>query len=212
MASDVNEFIKCAASFLGCKESNGSHKKIIDTYNAHRPLARGYSVKYTDEWCATFVSCVAIMTKNFDVIPLECSCEKMISLFKKIGCFLEDESKTPEPGWIIFYDWQDNGKGDCKGHSDHVGIVEKVDGKNITVIEGNFQEAVQRRNLKVNGRYIRGYGVPKFGQSEKEEAKTGSAAVRQIALEVINGVWGNGEERKENIYRAVQNEVNNILK
>ena len=39
-----------AEKYLGCKESNGSHRKIIDLYNSHKPLARGYRVKYTDAW------------------------------------------------------------------------------------------------------------------------------------------------------------------
>ena len=33
--------------WVGRKEANGTHKEIIDIYNAHRPLARGYKVKYT---------------------------------------------------------------------------------------------------------------------------------------------------------------------
>ena len=62
-----------ANSYLGCKESNGSHKKIIDLYNSHKPLARGYAVKYTDEWCATFVSAVSIACGMTDIMPTECS-------------------------------------------------------------------------------------------------------------------------------------------
>ena len=52
--------VSIAEKYLGCKESNGSHRKIIDLYNSHKPLARGYPVKYTDAWCATFVSAVFI--------------------------------------------------------------------------------------------------------------------------------------------------------
>ena len=50
-----------ARRYLGCRESNGSHKQIINIYNDHKPLARGYAVKYTDAWCATFGSAVAIL-------------------------------------------------------------------------------------------------------------------------------------------------------
>ena len=39
---------------------------------------------------------------------------------------------------------------------------EKVEGNTITVIEGNKNDAVGRRKLQVNGRYIRGYGLPKY--------------------------------------------------
>jgi hypothetical protein len=55
--------------------------------------------------------------------------------------------------------------GDNTGWPDHVGIVEKVSGKTITVIEGNKSNAVGRRTLQVGGKYIRGYGVPKYSST-----------------------------------------------
>lgn len=155
--------VRIAQGWLGCKESNGSHKKIIDLYNSHKPLARGYPVKYTDAWCSTFASAVAIKAGLTDIIPTECGCGKHIELFKKLGSWEENDAHVPQPGDYIFYDWQDNGVGDNTGAADHVGIVEKVSGQTITVIEGNMSNAVGRRTLKVNGRYIRGYGVPKYG-------------------------------------------------
>jgi hypothetical protein len=75
---------------------------------------------------------------------------------------VENDAYVPSPGDIIFYDWQDSGSGDNTGTPDHVGIVEKVSGSTITVIEGNYSETVKRRYLSVNGRYIRGYGIPKY--------------------------------------------------
>ena len=148
--------------WLGLKESNGSHKKIIDIYNNHKPLARGYTVKYTDAWCATTVSAAAIEAGLTDIIPTECGCNPMIQLFKNLGEWQENDAYIPAPGDVIFYDWQDNGVGDNKGAADHVGIVEQVVGSTITVIEGNCSDMVKRRNLLVNGRYIRGYGIPKY--------------------------------------------------
>ena len=38
-----------------------------------------------------------------------------------------------------------------------------------------------------------------------------SEAIHLLAKEVISGKWGNGKDRKENIYKAVQAEVNKIL-
>lgn len=162
MGKYASKVIEQAQAWLGKKESDGSHKEIIDTYNSHKPLARGYKVKYTDAWCATFVSAVAIKLGYTDIIPTECGCEKQIQLFKNIGCWIENENRVPNIGEIIYYDWADNGVGDNKGTSDHVGIVEKVEGSTITVIEGNKNEAVARRTLTVNGKYIRGYGIPKY--------------------------------------------------
>lgn len=162
--------VKQAQSWLGCKESDGSHKKIIDIYNAHKPLARGYKVQYNDAWCATFVSACAIKCGATDIIPTECGCDNMIALFQKAGTWVEDDAYVPSAGDIIFYDWQDSGIGDNKGSSDHVGIVEKVSGKTITVIEGNKNDAVERRTIQVDGKYIRGYGVPKY---DKKVGTTG---------------------------------------
>ena len=175
--------VSIAQSYIGCNERDGSHKKIIDLYNSHRPLARGYAVKYTDAWCSTFASAVAIQAGLTSIIPTECGCQKHIELFKKLGSWQENDAHVPSPGDYIFYDWQDSGVGDNKGAADHVGIVEKVAGNTITVIEGNYSNAVKRRTLAVNGRYIRGYGVPKYGDG----ATAVEAAINKLAkLGVIN--------------------------
>lgn len=165
----AKDIVKQAESWIGCKESNGTHKKIIDVYNAHKPLARGYKVKYTDAWCATFVSAVAIKCGATDIIPTECGCEKQIELLKKLGFWIENENRVPAPGEIIYYDWDDSGAGDNRGNSDHVGIVQKVENKTIYVIEGNYNNAVAVRKIAVNAKGIRGYAVPKY---DKEAAKT----------------------------------------
>ena len=162
-----NVIVKQAQNWLGRKESDGSHKKIIDVYNSHKPLARGYKLKYTDAWCSGFASAVAIEVDYTAIIPTEVGCGKHIDLFKKKGCWVENDAYVPKPGDYIFYDWEDSGKGDNKGGANHVGIVEKVSGNTITVIEGNKNNAVERRTLKVNGKYIRGYGVPKY-DADKE--------------------------------------------
>ncbi len=215
MAKCANNVVKQAQLWIGKKESNGTHKAIIDIYNAYKPLARGYKVKYTDEWCATFVSAVSIKLGYTSIIPTECSCQKMIELFKKKGAWVENENRTPKPGEIIFYDWDDSGKGDNKGNSDHVGIVEKVVGRKITVIEGNYSSAVKRRILAVNGKFIRGYGVPAY---DKENPTAAKKSVTTIAKEVIAGKWGNGANRKKLLenagynYKEVQAKVNSLLK
>lgn len=169
------KIVSIAVGWLGCKESDGTHKKIIDVYNSHKPLARGYAVKYTDAWCSTFASAVAIKAELTDIIPTECGCEKHTELFKKLGAWVENDAYTPKAGDYIFYDWDDSGVGDTKGYADHIGIVVSVSGTSMKIIEGNISNAVGYRNLKVNAKYIRGYGVPNYAskatEAEKEEAK-----------------------------------------
>lgn len=157
-----NKVVQTARGYLGSKEADGSHRKIIDGYNAHKPLARGYLVKYTDAWCATFVSFVGIVCGLTDIMPTECGCGAMIDLYKKKGRWQENDAYRPQPADIIMYDWDDNGVGDCTGYPEHVGIVEAVDGNTITVIEGNMSDKVGERKLQVNGRYIRGYCLPDY--------------------------------------------------
>lgn len=171
MSKYASKVVAQAVAWLGLNESAGTHKQIIDIYNSQKPLPVGYAVKYTDAWCATFVSAVAVKLGYTDIIPCECSCPRMITLFQKKGIWIEDENRKPNPGEIIFYDWEDSGSGDNKGGSDHVGIVEKVSGGYITVIEGNYSNSVKRRTLAVNGKYIRGYGVPKY-DAETTESET----------------------------------------
>ena len=49
-----------AVSYLGAAEGSAKHKEIVDIYNSHKPLARGYALKYTDAWCSGFASAMAI--------------------------------------------------------------------------------------------------------------------------------------------------------
>lgn len=218
MAKTTAALIARARNWIGCKESDGSHKKIIDIYNSHRPLARGYKVKYTDAWCATFVSACSIKCGMTDIIPTECGCAEMIKLFQKLGEWNESDSRTPKPGDIIFYDWQDCGKGDNSGIPDHVGIVEMVSGGIITVIEGNKNNAVGRRQIRVNGRYIRGYGIPKYDSDTAVSSSGPGITIEKAARNVIAGKYGNGDARKKAIialgldYVTVQKRVNEILK
>ena len=161
--------IEQAQAWVGRTEADGSFKSIIDTYNSHTPLARGYELKYTDEWCAGFVSAVAIATGNTDNVPLEVSCPRMIQIAQNMGIWQENDGYVPSPADIILYDWDDSGNGDNTANPDHVGIVESVSDGVITVIEGNMSEKVGRRSLDVDGRYIRGFITPEYKAGEDNE-------------------------------------------
>lgn len=166
------QVVAAARKYLGCRESDGSFKKIIDRYNAHTPRARGVKVTYTSAWCATFVSTVAIDCGLTDILPTECSCGRMIELYREMGRWHEDDAYRPQVGDILMYDWDDDGKGDATGWPDHVGIVTDVSGDTITVIEGNKNSAVGYRTVKVNGRYIRGYCLPDYeGRAGADQPK-----------------------------------------
>ena len=157
------QVVHTAESWLGAKESDGSHEAIIDIYNAHSPLARGYKVTYEDAWCATFDSTVAIQCGLTDIIPTECGCTPQIELFAEMACWEENDDYTPLPGDIIFYHWNCLELADCTERSDHVGIVVGTIGPFIKVIEGNKDDDVSYRITMVGASSIRGYGLPDYG-------------------------------------------------
>ncbi len=201
MKKYASKVVEQAIAWLGKKESDGSHREIIDVYNSQPKLPRYYPVKYTDAWCSTFVSAVAVKLGYTDIIPTECGCEKHTRLFKEKGIWVEDDGYVPSPGDIIFYNWDDNGVGDTKGYADHVGIVEKVENGKITVIEGNYSNSVKRRYMDVNGRYIRGYGVPKYDKEGDAQEITvldfQKAAILDgfsFPLYDADGIWGEETE------------------
>ena len=151
-----------ALSLVGLNEKDGSFKPIIDIYNK---ATSGYNVKYTDAWCATFVSTLAIMQGIQDIFPIECSCARMVKKAQTMGIWVENDAFVPQMGDIIMYDWQDNGKGDNKGNPDHVGIVTSVANGKITIVEGNKAEKVGTRTIAVNAKYIRGYITPRYSDT-----------------------------------------------
>lgn len=204
--------------WLGANRGDAKHKDILSVYNSYKPLPRGYKMTVNDHFCAATASAAYIKAGLDKITVIECSCSKMVELAKKKGIWIEDDKHTPKPGDMVIYDWQDCSNyaaDDNTGVPDHVGIVETVDAKAgaMTIIEGNRPLGkVARHPLMVNGRYIRGYVCPDFASIATPE-KT----ITEVAREVIDGKWGNGDERKRRLteagydYNAVQAEVNRLL-
>lgn len=218
MGATAQDVLNVMRSWLGFSEYNGKFKQIIDLYNSVLPLPRGYAVKYTDAWCDATVSAAAIKAGAQDIIGRECGCEQHIKIFKQKGIWIEDGTIRPEPGDVIVYNWGDSTQAN-DGYADHIGYVEYVSGNTITAIEGNKNEAVERRSLPVGWGYIRGYAKPKYDNSSSKPnpPQQPSKTITEIAEDVIKGVYGNGDTRKNAIesmgydYYKVQKEVNRIL-
>ena len=202
----ANEFLNAARAWLGKNEDDGSFREILDTYNSHKPLAVGYPVKDTDDWCDAFVSAVAIKADAVDLIGTECGCERHISIWKEKGIW-NPGSGTPAPGDIFALDWNSN----HSGMADHVGIVEYVESGVIHTIEGNRGGAVRRKEYPVGDSRFKGFAHPEYAQP------TPSKSVTEVAKEVIAGKWASGEDRKRRLidagydYDAVQAEVNRLM-
>lgn len=158
--------------WLGWSEANGKYKQIIDLYNTQRPLPRGYAVQYDDEWCATTVTAAGMAAGLHDIIFGECSCSRMVELYKAAGRWQERDDYVPDIGDIIMYYWKD-GKDyattDCTAAPNHVGFVLARTGTVLTIGEGNKGAAVATRPMQINGRYIRGYCLPDYASKADKE-------------------------------------------
>lgn len=219
MGVTAQDVLNVMRSWIGYSEANGKFKQIIDLYNSHKPLARGYALQYDDEWCDTTVSAAGIKAGAVDLIGTECGCEQHVKIFQSKGIWIEDGTITPKAGDIILYNWDDSTQPN-DGYSDHIGYVESVSGSTITVIEGNKGEAVARRQIPVGWGYVRGFARPKYasGGSTTPSTPTPSKSVEEIARDVIKGVYGNGDARRNALKSLgydpdeVQAKVNEILK
>ena len=109
-------------------------------------------------WCACFISWLATKLDITNIIPVDMSCNSQIAKFKNLGVWHTD--RNIQSGDILYYDW------DSSGDADHVGIVEKVSGNALTVIEGNNgnypNDRVRRREINRNSSLIFGYARPKY--------------------------------------------------
>ena len=155
--------INVMRGWIGMSRSAGTHKPIIDIYNSYTPRARGYKVTYSDAYCDTTISAAFIKLNAVNLIGgTECGVQNHVALFKKAGIWEENGNVTPSPGWLIVYNWNDATQPN-DGYSDHIGIVESVNNKQITTIEGNTNGGVVgRRVIPVGWGYIRGYAKPKY--------------------------------------------------
>lgn len=218
-----SEVVKLAQSWIGRNERDGSHKYIIDIYNSlgKEKLPRGILMSYSWAWCACTWSALAIKLGYTDIMPIEISCGYLIDKAKKLGIWVENDAYIPQPADAVLYDWDDSGKGDNTGWPDHIGVVEYVNTEAgyFTVIEGNYSDSVKKRTISINGKFIRGFITPRYGDEPYTNLGTvgTSKDLKTTALEVIAGLYGSGEARRKALeanghnYREVQDVVNQIL-
>ena len=112
------------------------------------------------DWFDAVASTGIMQNYDLSVIPKFAGCTNGVQWFKDRGQWI-DNSATPSPGMIIFFDWNNKGSsGPQDGLSDHVGIVERVEDGIIYTIEGNSGDSCRENHYAVGHYEILGYGVP----------------------------------------------------
>lgn len=174
--------------WVGATKGSAKHQEILCIYNSYKPLARGYTVKVKDAYCATTASAAYIKAGIAAYTGTECGVQEFVKIAQKRGIWVENDAHIPKIGDACVYDWDDNGVGDCTGYADHIGIVTAVSCGTFVVTEGNMSGGkVGKRTMAVNGRYIRGFICPNFAAIAKEMGGTAEAAIGKLAkLGVIN--------------------------
>lgn len=131
---------------------------------------------YQGGWCTTFVLwCFNKAGENLGVsmyksiVPSGGNCNSMISWYKNRDRYHTTSSGyTPKKGDLIFFDWSGNGS------SQHVGLVDYIDGSTVYTVEGNCSGKVKARKYTTSGSKpynnvsaIMGYGVPDYSSVAK---------------------------------------------
>lgn len=127
-----------------------------------QPYWSWYGFPSRVEWCACFVSWCANECGYIDagMVPKFAGCVQGSRWFKEQGLWC-DKSFTPNPGDVIFFDWDAPGgfSGPQDGIPDHVGIVERVENGRVYTIEGNSGDKCCQRSYPVGYYEIYGYGL-----------------------------------------------------
>lgn len=120
---------------------------------------RWYGFDQHVDWCAIFVSWCAAQCGYIEsgAIPRFAGCTTGSGWFKARGLW-QDRDYVPQPGELIFFDWDNNYEAD--GTVDHVGIVVRVEGNIVHTIEGNSGDRCRERQYPIGDARIHGYGIP----------------------------------------------------
>ena len=154
--------IDVARSYLGMDEGDPEFAEMIDYYNENTD---GYDMKLRDEWCACFVSVCSLKSGNADATGTSVNCAVFRNIWREKGIYRE-RWETPEPGWLIDYDWQQD------GIPDHIGIVVGCDGETIHVIEGNTDGEICAEHWIPVGSYsISCFGAPNYEEGDDMSAQ-----------------------------------------
>ena len=186
----------------------------------------------TDSACNVLANCVGYACGRFNEIigsmkypSLNCNAENFIERAKSLGLTI---SPVPTLGGIMV--WQKGATLSGNDGAGHVDVVERIDSANqIYTSESGYGSSAFWNSVRTNsnGRWGLGSGYsfrgciinPAIGnvtasQPAQPSSDIANKSVDELAREVINGKYGNGEARKQALgsrYSEVQKRVNEIL-
>ncbi|MFI0482913.1 CHAP domain-containing protein [Actinomadura sp. 9N215] len=145
------QLLDIAKKELGYTEKGDGYTKFGEWY---RKNVDGDHDEYfsTAPWCDMFLAWAADKAGVTEQTGQFAATSDHAKWFKKNDAW----GHAPEPGAIVFYDW--SGSRDLD-QIDHVGIVEKVDGRTLHTIEGNADGYKLMRKTR-DMDHVVGFGYP----------------------------------------------------
>lgn len=207
MAKTSEDYLTTCKKYLGTREGTSKHKKIVDMFNSSK--LKTFPISYSDAWCSAYISAMAIESGCTDIIPISANCDEMYKKGVVMGIAIPKDKWIPKMGDIVFYDWNLNGE------LDHVGAVETMSKNIIHVLEGNKNNSVSYRDINYKNATITKIIRPRYKTGIKKKSYKNYC---DTAIRVINGYYGNGDERKNKLekegysYKKVQAIVDILLK
>lgn len=207
MAKTSDEYLTTCKKYLGAREGTAKHRKIVDMFNSSK--LKTFPISYNDAWCSAYISAMAIESGCTDIIPISANCDEMYKKGVVMGIAIPKDKWIPKMGDIVFYDWNLNGE------LDHVGAVETMSKNIIHVLEGNKNNSVSYRDINYKNATITKIIRPRYKTVSKKKSYKNYC---DVAIRVINGYYGNGDERKNKLekegysYKKVQAIVDILLK
>lgn len=142
-------------SWNGYSESNGKAQKyIVDPWNKYMGMNVNCKKK---AWCA-IATASCLKQVGVKKMSMSAGCTTQMKWYKSKKRF-KARGVTPQVGWLVFYDFEGEGK------ATHTGMVTSVNYKKkgyIYVIEGNKSNKVGYRHISYTSKNILGFGVPYY--------------------------------------------------
>ncbi|MBT2212633.1 CHAP domain-containing protein [Actinomadura sp. NEAU-AAG7] len=164
------KLLDVAKSQLGYTEKGDGYTKFGDWYAANIDGDHDSYFK-TAPWCDMFLAWAADKAGVTEQAGQFASTIEHAEWFRKHDAW----GTSPEPGALVFFDW--NGSDD-PDQIDHVGIVERVDGKTLHTIEANADGYKLMRKTRDMDSVV-GFGYP--GKIKVEAAPPAKYTPRHAA-------------------------------
>lgn len=171
-----NKIIENAVAEIGYKEgANNENKYSQELYNI-----KG------QEWCADFVRWCLMKAGAGDLYPVSSYVPTIAEWFDQKGLYKNSKANggnyIPQKGDIVLFDYNHNST------SDHIGLVEKVEGNKLYTIEGNKDNMVKRCEYDLNSADIRAYCVPAYAETEETMEEKPKEIVKYVKTSTGIGV------------------------